>query len=563
MRSTRMCARRTLLALGALLALSSAAARGDEPTPRIVGGSVVPDDRYPFMVAVYEDGDGDGSFGPTCGGSLIAARWVLTAAHCLVDATTQTVNAASAHGVVLGTRSLAQDSGLFLVARRVFVHPDYDPRGNVADIALIELPRAVDGAVISLPSADSAIPEIGEPSIVAGWGLTAENGAPVVDLREVSLPIVSHALCLPFYVDVGGLDSGAHLCAGGARTGGRDSCQGDSGGPLFVPREGVWVQAGIVSSGIGCARPRIPGVYTRLTTYVDWVASLVDGLQLVSGDPAGGGQGDPVDGAQVLSLIPGLPEAQRTGSLLRGEAALYEVSGNSRVDLTTTIGDADLYLVSGVRFRTEDIVCQSVSTTARDSCDVPATGERVFAIVFGYVDSSYTIDVVGGDEPSPLTPVPLGASQTVEGVLREGEVRLYAAQGPVRLTLVSSAGGDADLYAFADTSLSDEALLCRSTETTPTDVCTVSAGGEVYVAVRGFSDVSYRLRTESPAADVDPPTPDPLVPGLAGSGGGGGGGASWACLLVLLGIGVRRQASAATLSSRRGSVQFGRTKWQV
>ncbi|KAK8757602.1 hypothetical protein V5799_004759 [Amblyomma americanum] len=60
-------------------------------------------------------------------------------------------------------------------------------------------------------------------------------------------------------------------CAYGNET---DSCQGDSGGPLFVKVEaGGYVQAGIVSHGMGCAGP--PGVYARVDAYAEWIEASV------------------------------------------------------------------------------------------------------------------------------------------------------------------------------------------------------------------------------------------------------------------------------------------------
>ena len=104
-----------------------------------------------------------------------------------------------------------------------------------------------------------------------GWGLTAENGLTSTHLREVTVPVVTNAVCSAGYASDGITIADTMLCAGSAQ-GGKDSCQGDSGGPIAIKdTNGTWKQIGVVSFGIGCARPNKYGVYTRVSEFIDWI----------------------------------------------------------------------------------------------------------------------------------------------------------------------------------------------------------------------------------------------------------------------------------------------------
>ncbi|KFP30526.1 Enteropeptidase, partial [Colius striatus] len=103
---------------------------------------------------------------------------------------------------------------------------------------------------------------------IAGWGYIV-NGGPTSDiLREAEVPLISNEKCQEWMPEYNITEN--MICAG-YETGGVDSCQGDSGGPLTFEDGNEWVLVGVTSFGYKCALPRRPGVYVRVTMFVDWI----------------------------------------------------------------------------------------------------------------------------------------------------------------------------------------------------------------------------------------------------------------------------------------------------
>ncbi|KAF2851730.1 female reproductive tract protease-like protein [Plenodomus tracheiphilus IPT5] len=226
----------------------------DESTDDIVGGVAAVAGDVPFIVAVSLDGS------PWCGGSLVNANTVVTAAHCIDG------NSASSFTVRAGSLNRASGGTLVKVSR-IIANPNYVESTTDADVAIFKLATPIaESSTIKYATlaASGNDPAAGSTATVAGWGSTGSGGSPTL-LRKVDVPIVSRATCRNNYSTAAITTN--MFCAGFA-AGGKDSCQGDSGGPIITSSKTL---IGIVSWGAGCAQPNKPGVYTRIGAVLPFI----------------------------------------------------------------------------------------------------------------------------------------------------------------------------------------------------------------------------------------------------------------------------------------------------
>ncbi|XP_012288816.1 trypsin-3 [Orussus abietinus] len=231
---------------------------------RVINGKPANRIDYPWVVILRKNGY------YKCTGSLLTPRHVITAAHCLVDSYAQQFQVAAGRYNVPGYDASEKQYRV----RALHVHEYYNSKNFDNDIGIMELESPVqlndDMQLICLPG-ESHVDYSGLVGTVVGWGRTDKNSGNVFNtLHTGDVPILSTAQCSRSLYYQGQVTQNM-MCAGYLQ-GGRDACIGDSGAPLQVKREhGSYELAGVVSWGIGCADPGYPGVYTRVTNYLDWI----------------------------------------------------------------------------------------------------------------------------------------------------------------------------------------------------------------------------------------------------------------------------------------------------
>ncbi|XP_028525361.1 chymotrypsin-like protease CTRL-1 [Apis cerana] len=237
---------------------------------RIFGGEYAKQNQFPFMAVVHQlMGNGRVS---QCGGTIISSRWVLTAGHCVASGPYQFL-------VVFGTRdktgiayNFYQGPGVAMLTTQAVLHPKY--RTTMNDIALLHMPQNIPFGTNIRPIqfAGSGYTDetyADKTGMVIGWGKDGPIGTGTKRLKYAAVPIISNYECSMYWPI-----TEAHVCTSAAYD--QDACQGDSGGPLIVMKNRKPLQVGIVSYGDGNCPSSKPGVFTRVSSFFDWIEEVTD-----------------------------------------------------------------------------------------------------------------------------------------------------------------------------------------------------------------------------------------------------------------------------------------------
>jgi len=264
--------------------LKNATDCGIKGANRIVGGEEAAENEFPWMCAVLNSDD---TF-YTCGATLISCDppILVSAAHCFEGEN----GPGNGKKVSCGTHRVSNfgpspmdTNEQRLAISEIISHPEYSSffagGDSSNDLALLKVDETFNCSAgkiwpACLPNRNRLTYVGWSHTTATGWG-ALQQGDGLADLPEilqkVKLPPVSDQVCEDA-LGAGRINDDVMICAG-LKEGGKDSCQGDSGGPLVTRDERPGFSLiGITSFGDGCARPESYGVYTEVSTFLDWIA---------------------------------------------------------------------------------------------------------------------------------------------------------------------------------------------------------------------------------------------------------------------------------------------------
>lgn len=458
-------------------------------TPYVIGGEPTPEGERGYQVSLFSFGE------HLCGGSLIDREWVLTAAHCVTAE-----DLSEGMQVMLGSRQLNSQSALFIPAVQVIAHEDYDTDFNSNnDIALVRLASPAPDYIPTVKLADENIMQnfvtTGAITTVSGWGYTDNNyDLPPLELQQVDLPIYDQETCNQAHYEEQGVTVLDSMICAGYPEGGKDSCFGDSGGPLTVTTDEGDFNVGIVSWGSQqCATPGLPGVYTRIASYLEWIES-----KLLTPPPPP----RQALSASTQNAINDTFTAAKLYSLL-----VPETAGDLYIDVVAS-ADVELKVYNAYYPLPSRLSCEATDNGGQQQCHYPLAGEGYYLIeVVSPSEEEVTVDL-----NTAYTPFELQNDVVIDGFrLLTGQTIIthfdVTEEGLSFDVQLSGEGGDADLYV---TPLFDTDWVCFSETYESNEQCSLEDApvGTYSVHLVGYEGVDNLTFS----FNITEPVPEPPLP---------------------------------------------------
>ncbi|CAK1589512.1 unnamed protein product [Parnassius mnemosyne] len=246
-------------------------------TPNMIHG--IQAKQYPWLVLLqYENGS------ILCGGSLISRRYVLTAGHCVETLNgPPTFTRLSEYNTTTYTVDVAPTESGYEYIKNIIIpiewskrHPEFNWNTYQNDIGLVKLAHNVQYSdyirPICLPRTDY-LQQIsaGTHLLSAGWGSNDVNYNDVK--KDAVLPYVPMKICRHSLSTM--TLTNKQICAGGEPS--QQTCVGDYGGPLMFQTDDYYIAVGVLSYRLGgCGVENLPGVYTNVYEYLDWINSMME-----------------------------------------------------------------------------------------------------------------------------------------------------------------------------------------------------------------------------------------------------------------------------------------------